>query len=396
MTMRNPNLRARRSGSRRRAYILIAVLGISTVAASVGIAYLEANSTSIPEAENRYYAMRAQYVAGSGVELAKRYLLNPPDSVPMGDYWRGASNIAIDATSDSTSISVNAHATQKNRFRIVSQGRSLSGSSTRGKKSVRAEVIVPPTEVWNLPFGLLAKSTITIPSRARVVGNLHGNGAVTGLGYCNGAVSACGTALWLLGSGPPTSVRSLAPAQSAPAITLSKYKSYSLRGKTYTAYVWDSNSMDASQAAALNAISMTSTNPGRIIAVRDGNFRFNSDANFNGTILVSGNLEFEPRVSVTAVVGFPGVVVTGDVVAQSNGSQLTVNGAAIVGGKLSDNNRSGARIGIRGSTVLTGSIEIQDSTSQVVLDWDPGRCWFYNFEQAATREPITVVRWTED
>lgn len=396
---RNITSSRREDSRRRRAYILIAVLGIATVAASVGVAYLEANSTSMPEADNRFYKMRAKYLAESGAELAKHYLLYPPTTVALGSYWTGGSNIAIDTTSDSTSVTVTPHATQKDRYKIVSGGiaKDFTGA-VRGKKSVTADVVVPPVNKWSFTQAMVAAGSVSVPSQVRISGDLHSNGSaaaplLTG-GYCNGTVSSSGTTLWL-GSGSPT-VKSLQPAISLPKALVSSYQTYKVRGKTYTAYAWASDKITAADATTLNAIDMSSTNPGRIIAVESGNFTLKNGAQINGTLLVDSRLEFEVNTQVTAETGFPALVVIGDIRSGAAAGSLTVTGPVIVGGDIQDNNNNNTAINVTGTTILRGGFDFKKSSSQLNISTNSDRNWFYDFESAATRQPITVVKWTED
>jgi len=74
----HPVAPAHRGCRTRRGYILIVVLGLTLLVTSLGIAFLEANSTAMPEAFNRLHAARAQYLAESGIHIASHYLIVPP------------------------------------------------------------------------------------------------------------------------------------------------------------------------------------------------------------------------------------------------------------------------------------------------------------------------------
>ena len=67
------NSSAKRFGGcapRRGAYILIVVLGLTAVVTTLGWAFLDAQSTVVPEAVNWVGAIRSQYLAESGIALA--------------------------------------------------------------------------------------------------------------------------------------------------------------------------------------------------------------------------------------------------------------------------------------------------------------------------------------
>lgn len=381
----------------RRAYVLILVLGLATVVSSLGIAYIEANSTAMPAASNRKFAARAQYLAESGVELAKHYLLYPPTTVAIDDYWRGGNNIAVDATSDFTSVAVAQHATIKDRFVISAAGvaKDVDGS-VKGKKAVRAEVLLPPGNIWDLRHALVGKSaTTSIPALVQINGNVHGNGALTGSGTCTGAVSACLTALWL-GGGPPTSVTSLAPAVALPAASTTYYNTYTLRGTSYSAYLFDANQMTSADTTALNAIDMTTTNPGRVIRTRTGDFRMRAGTVLNGTLLVVGKLEIDGAVQIVAHTGFPSIVCTGNIEATQANDTLTVTGPILCGGGILEQGKTRVNFTSNGAAVISDSLQITGTQSLFRFNWSTDRSWLYNFESAPTRQPITVLSWRED
>lgn len=374
------------------------ILGLATLVSTLGIAFIEANSTAMPSANNRKHATRAQYLAESGMELAKHYLLYPPTTVPFGDYWRGGNNIAVDATSDFTSVTVTRHASIKDRFMIDSRGvsRGFDGS-TKGKKAIKAEVLLPPGNIWDFRRALLGKSaTFSIPAGVVITGSVHGNGSLTGSGTCTGEVSACVTALWL-GGGPPTAVRSLAPAVAMPTASIAYYTNYSLNGKVYSAHVYDNSNMSAAEATALNAIDMTATNPGRVILAKSGNFTFRDGARLNGTLLVSGGrLELENNTQIVAQVGFPAVVCTGEMQMQADDNVVDITGPIICGDVISDRGRNRIRLTARGVTIVTNSPTMSGTASQMRFIWDADRSWLYNFETPPTRQPITVLSWREN
>ncbi len=382
---------------RRRAYILIAVLGLSVLVTTLGMTYIEANMMALPEAMNRLYGARVQYVAESGIELGKRFLLRPPTTVAVGDYWRGGNGLAIDATNDYANVRVTAHATMKQRFTIQSSGVAKNeNGEVKGKRMITAEVIVPPPPVWRFKEALLLKSAGILTAGVGISGSVHGNGDLTGLGSCNGDVSSSGVASWP-GTGPPRSVTSLAPAKSMPQAVGSYYMNYRLNGILYSAYLFDRNTMNVSDATAINALDMTKTNPGRMIVVRAGNFRLMANAQINGTLIVSsGNLEVESGTRIAAVVGFPALVVSGNIVVQNDNSNNVFVGSILCGGGIDFNGKSMVQVTVNGTGIMQRVSTLSDPTSRLQYNWDSNRSWFYDFETAPTREPITVLSQLEE
>lgn len=184
---------------RRKGYILLAVLGIAVIVTALGLSFVESHSTAMPESVNRYGAMRALYLAESGVAIGSHFLMYPPSTVNYGQYYTGANNVALDATSDYTNISVlrsdawTPAKTDLNLFRITATGVAHDpDGSVRGKRQVTAEVIVPEAGKWTIPYACFDRGTFTVPARTYIYGDLHANGAITGMlgSYCNGNVSS--------------------------------------------------------------------------------------------------------------------------------------------------------------------------------------------------------------
>jgi hypothetical protein len=402
-----PTARSRRP-RRRRAYILIVVLGYTAIATSLGLAFLDANSTVMPEAVNYKGTVRAQYLAGSGVSVAGHYLMYPPTTVAYNQYWPGANGIAIDATSDYFDVSVLRSdqwnplpaVPDPNTYRITATGVVHNpDSSIRAKRSVTAEVLVAPPRKWQIPYGYLATATTSIPQRVSIAGNIHSNGSLTGLGFCQGIVSAVASASWT-GTGPPAAVRSLQPAFSAPSASPAYYYSYTLRGKTYMAYTgFTANQMTQADADALNAIDMSATNPGRVIRLPPGDFQLDPAVQLNGTLLVtSGNLVIHSGGArrITAVQDFPALVISGNILIEDDDGAIDFAGSVLCGGRFTDNGRSRTAISVSGAAIFGASPAISTSDDTYVFSWNAARSTFWDFQTTPVKQPITVLSWKEN
>ena len=71
MAGRTTTFRKRTSHGPRRAYILLIVLAFSALASSLGMSFLEANSTVMPEAVNYQGTIRAESLASSFMRRRK-------------------------------------------------------------------------------------------------------------------------------------------------------------------------------------------------------------------------------------------------------------------------------------------------------------------------------------
>ncbi len=387
--------RQRRPVSGRRGYILVAVIGIAVLVTGLGLAFFEANSTAMPEASNRLYATRAQYLAESGVQLGIHFLMYPPAGTP-GEYWTGGTGIVIDDTSDFTDVMVAAVAGDPERFTVTAGGLAHDhDGQVRGRQVVQADVYVPYGRHWRIPYAVTGSPT-TVPARVAIYGDIHSNSLLTGLGWCQGNVSAVGTALWT-GSGPPASVTSLADPFTTPAINAALYLNYNVNGADYAAYSYAKNQLSQSDADLLNAVDMSATNPGRIVAPPVGNFTIQDAARLTGSLVVRGDLEIGgSNIEITAAPGFPALVVTGDIRFTANGADARIDGSVLCGGGLSDGLRPGISFRTVGAFIMNGEFNILALDGDYRFTWDQSRARFWNFENTADRKPVTLLSWKEN
>jgi hypothetical protein len=390
-----PDGRGRRS--RRRAYILIVVLGLMAVVTTLGWAFLDANSTVMAEGVNWTAAIRAQYLAESGAALGRHYLMYPPTTVACGGYWTGASNIAVDATSDYTNVSVVQSGTDPNLFTISAAGvaRNPDGSIS-GTHTVTTQVLRPSDGKWHFCQAYLGTANQSLPSSVRVNGDIHVNGQLTSWAWCQGRVSATTGITWL-GSGPAASLTSPAPAILLPTATPSRYTTYTLNGVTYNAYTYTKQDMGESDANTLNAQDWSTTNPGRII-YRLGELRLKANVNLNGTLVVAGNLRIDDKTDVvTAQPDFPALVVTGYIYFGGNDKVGTIIGSVLCAGGIWDDNRDRVKLNVTGTLVNGGGFSTSGIGDQFTVTWDAARSTFWDFQYGTgKREPMTVLSWKDN
>lgn len=390
--MKRPSTAPRRG---RRGFILIIVLGLTVVVTALGMSFMESNSTAMPEAMNRSASVRARYLAESGIALGMHYLMYPPTTVATGEYWKGGTGIAIDLTNDYTDVLVSQDATDESVFTITATGIAKDpDGSVRGKKSSAAEVIVPDDGKWHISYGLLG-TTMDIPATVAVQGDIHANGNLNGLGYCVGNVSASGVATWP-GTGPPASVTSGADLVARPPADPALYAAYNIRGDSYTAYAYSSKSIDSGQASSLNAIDMSATNPGRVIIAKQGNFELKQDGALTGTLIVEGDLKIRKNVVLTALPGYPALVVTGDILMADNDMVSGINGSVICGGAIDDGDKQNVSLKIMGACIAGNGFNFARTNGAYVLTWDQNMATFWDFQKSSEQSPITILSWKED
>ncbi|MFQ5422690.1 MAG: hypothetical protein ACE5F9_01790 [Phycisphaerae bacterium] len=383
--------------ARRPAYILIAVLGLAAVAATLGLSFINANSTVIPQAVNRYRGTRARYLAESGIAIARHYLVYPPATVAVGSFWTGAAGIAIDSTMDFTNVTIVQDAADSNQYIIAATGvaHDFDGVTVVGKHSITASVLLPAPPTWSIPYAYLATSTVAIPATAVIKGNIHSNASLFGQGTCQGNVSATGTATWF-GGGPPASVTSKVSAFNAPAVDPSAYANYRLNGHRYTAYNYTKTDMGDLDAAALDTVDMSATNPGRIIRVPAGAFKLKKNVQLTGTLLVSGDLLVDnSNVQLAAVDGFPALVVSGSIRSLKKDASLTVTGSVLCGGAIDDGGTI-VNLDVKGSLVCGMGFSTTGNNDVFVFQWSATRSQFLDVTNTVIPDPITLLSWKEN
>ena len=382
----------------RRAYILVFVLGVTTIVTGLALSYIGANGTVAQQAANRYAAVRAQYVAESGIALAEHYIHNPPSSVPSNGTYAGGTNIAIDDSLDTVDIVVTPM-TPANHYSILATAvvRNDSGTEILAKKTLQCEAVIPPEPKWKIAQGLLLTGSATVSAGVTINGNVHANGNLIGLGKSTGAVTATGTALWT-GGGPPTSVQSLRPTVSAPPTTSSLYSAYKVNHTAYSAYTgFGSSDLKVGDGPALTAAANASgNNPGRVVLLPVMDIKIKSDFVFMGTLVVRGKVEIDgDRITLQSVANYPALVVTGDILCSRDNSTVNVTGSVICGGTISDNGKNNNTLRINGAAIAQGMTRTGSNTAFIV-DWNSTTSTFWDFGRTANPQPYTRLKWIEN
>lgn len=390
------SLRNRRRS--RGGFVLVIVLGFAVVSFSIGTAYLEAHSSIVPEAENLLASSRATYLAGSGVDIACQYLLYPPDSVADGAYWTGGERINVDGSNDYVYIRVKQDTTFSRLFQIDAFGVAHdTDGDLRGKRGVRAHVLVRPEALISIPYALLADKDLDAGSDVTVLGDMHSNDDLIFRGTCEANVSAKKAIYWLTFS-TPSSFTPFAPKVDAPKAQLDDYVQYTVDGATCNAYIYGSNNMTTTDAAALNSVlDADADNPGRIVVVPTGNLRISDGVVLNGTLVIDGNLGLDNGGSrtIVAVPNYPAIVCSGNIRARDDGAEIYVTGTVLCD-QITTATKNDVVISITGAVVTEGANGIDTSSSSnptIALKWDDVYSTYYDLSQAGL--PITLIDWSD-
>ena len=389
----------KRKRAPQRGYVLVVVLGMSVVTLSVGMAYLEAHSSVLPEAVNRVTGSRAKYLAGSGVELAARYLTFAPDSVKDGDYWRGANGLRIDGSNDYMDVAVTEDATMPGVFTVQAVGiaHDMDGRP-RGKASVSARILKPRDLKWRIPFALLSDHDLTVIGQATITGKTHANGRIRNSGRLTDTVSATGSISWLALLIPKPELLPNFESFSAPRASMSMYENYVINETAYSAVRHDPSAFTQAHANAYNSVDMSATNIGRIIRIRGG-ADIQTPVTVYGTLLVDGDLRIKGSGTLTVhpEPGFPALVVKDDIRLDDNRASLVANGS-VIARRIDLRGKSQVSVVIRGAVITDSDDAFKDPPllgGSVEVEWDEEKATFWNLERTADPDPVTILEWTE-
>src|SRR5262249_35555765 len=163
------------------------------------------------------------------------YLLNPPTGTSPCSYWTGTggSSISIDGSSNGCSISVVRSSSDGRIFTVTSMGSVYDGMGTlRAKRTVTADLVMPPPNIWCTQKAFLATVTQAFPAYLSFLGDVHVNGNITSLAWSQSIVGATGSVQWGSSTtyGPPSSVLTSQPARFVPPINVNDYSSYAVDG----------------------------------------------------------------------------------------------------------------------------------------------------------------------
>jgi len=398
---RSSTARRRAGAQRRPGYVLVVVLGLSVVAFSTGVAFIESQGTVLPEAVNRMAAVRARYMAESGVELAIHYLMYPPNSVATGDYWQGAVQQRVDSTEDFFTVIVQKDESVEGQYTIRCKGVALYyDGEVRGAHSIRATVLVPPSGTITVDQALLAGDRIALDTSVFIVGDVHVNEFLWSFGYVSGHVSATQSVIWSNPS-PPASITENAPTVVLPTLDPTNYLAYWVKGSEYQALVYPDKTITPANAAIINsALDAQTNNPGRVVyCTETGKLEVEPGVSINGTLAGEFNLEFidAGNRAVVPEDGFPAVATTGHIHAEDDGTVVNLGGM-VFGEMIEFHNKDNVRMGINGPLIITDSDGLKNmSGASAVLSvgWSEAKATIYD-PAAGDRRPITILSWEEN
>jgi hypothetical protein len=345
------------------------------VACVLGYAMLASSSIQAQLNQNVVESSQADYLAESGVQIARYYLENPAaapslaTSAWMESYWPGQSNMQLwPGATERVTVTVTPVARRK--FQINSTATGVVGGSARS-----AGATVELTTEYRTGNTFAANGSFAMPVTMSITGNVRVDGNLTGLvsALLNGVVQALNGTAFSGGSTPPTYPVRAAPAYEAlvmPDQMNTKMPSNSTRAM----YTWNGSTYYADQLPTSYTGTLTTANSGtNPLNVWYSNRAVTlTNLNLTGTLVMrTGTLNLRGTCTIKpAATGMPALIVKDDVSFYSlSTTTLKVDGLTWVGGAIGMSGATNplAKLEVNGALLMAGSTPAFNSWSGLII-----------------------------
>jgi hypothetical protein len=305
----------------------------------VGLAAITAATSSSLSGSNFVDYVTALQGAQSGVEVARRYLDHPWEAgLAWSQTWPGTGSYSVmPAPSDSpaalrdvyycVTVTASANSAGTPVYLVTSTGRALApgGDPTGDSGATRTVTAVFLQPAISLPNLVTSASGLYLPANATIHGSVFcDQNAIVAAGAtvqnnlaAVGSITAFGTVSGL--STPSSS------ALFIPPVTCDQYSpTYSFSGLTNTAVLLAGSLLTGAPPLGMP------NNPDNLF-YSTADFTLSNAAITGGGFVTSGNLTLSGTVAITAALGFPALVVGGDLLVNRNATLTTVGPIAVAG-----------------------------------------------------------------
>ncbi len=328
-------MNARYKNTTRDGAALLVVLFIIMVITVLSLGFLSRSDVELACGENMILRTQIDYLAESGLEHARGLILNPQDI--SSEYWTGATGEQLVAGSaDYYDIAVIRDDTDSNdrcNYIIDCNSYRLKDGERIGFSSIRARLRLDPC------IALWTGTDTAISNGVTINGDVFCNGTLLNRGLVHGDVFAnalSGNIDDVDGQNMPVDDLSLL----RPRVTVADFTSH------YSTQTISSNS--------LNGQTFGPYDPVRV-CYRSGSLVLAGNVQIDGMLIVDGNLAIQGNQNIiTAAKNLPALLVTGDLIIEA-GSELEVNGLAVVDGDMQVNADS-AGVGVLGGLFIQGTL----------------------------------------
>ncbi len=290
------------NSNEKRGAALLVVLFIVMAITILSLGFLSQSDVELACGRNMVLRTQMDYLAESGVEHGKGFILNPQD---VSENWSGCTGQQLVAGNDYYDIKVARDNSEPNdycNYIIDCNAYRLKSGERTGFSSRTAKVRLDPCiGLWS------GTNTVFWPGIA-IKADVFCNGVLKGADVIYGDVFAGSFSGTKTGRQYTTSELSLA----WPAITIADFVSnYSVQ--------------------TISSGSISGNFDGNYL--RTGNLELAGNVQINGMLLVEGNLTVSGTANIIAGKNLPALYVTGDLLIQDSVS-LTIEGLAAVNGRV--------------------------------------------------------------
>ncbi len=359
---------------------MMMVLGAVALAAVLGLAMLASASLQLVAAHNASASLQADALAESGIDLACYYLIKPWNAPPFsGDYWAGATNLALGSgTGGSFDVSV-AFASQDANghlfYTITSTGK--AADSNGGTIARTRTCTIQLTPGFRVNHGAAFRANdVTIPAGSELNCAVQGHGKITNKGIMDQDVW---TPTWVNQGtfrGAAHAIQA-ADANDVPvASNLRDYTTYTYNGQSYNARALTQNTL-----APGTVLQPTADNPAGIFTYQ-GQLTITQGVTIKGTLIVSDRLTINNGGNtITPQPGFPAAILQNNAcLAHSTIAtpQVTFNGLVWVHGQLNSTTSGlltliqNGSFNVNGALLMddAGQIQWSNSKGKVYVTWN--------------------------
>ncbi|MDO8303051.1 MAG: hypothetical protein Q7T18_07410, partial [Sedimentisphaerales bacterium] len=305
----------KKQNTRHGAALLIVLFIVMTITV-LSLGFMSRCDTELACGQNMLLHTQIDSLAYSGLEQAKGFLLYPQDvTTDSAGYWQGKSGLQlVTPGNDYYDVTVAMHTaadtdpTYRCTYDVNCEAYQLKSGTKVARSSVRGELRFDSCIAYR------TETSVSIPSRMTINGDVYCNGNLLNLGGINGDVFASA----LSGSASGQTKALSETTVSWPNVTVADFISQ--------------YSVQAFPASA-SGVQYGPYTPIKV-CYRNGTVTLGSGVTIEGMLVVQGDLKVSGTGNIiTAGKNLPALRVTGDVIIQDN-AELTVHGLAVVGNRV--------------------------------------------------------------
>ncbi len=331
-------MKARRNNVHRCGAALLVVLFIIMAITVLSLGFLSRSDVELACGRNMVLRTQMDYLAESGLEHARGLILQPQDIA--AEYWTGAAGQQLAAgSSDFYDVSVardDSDPSDRCNYIIDCNSYRIRAGQEIGRSRLSAELRLDPC------IALWSGNSTTIWSGVTINGDVYCGGTLTNKGVIEGDVFAGGLSGTVSGHYKTAGELSLL----WPRVTVADFTSH---------YPTQTISPGSLSNQVLGPYS-----PVRVCYC-GGHLVLAGNVQIEGMLLVEGDLTIQGNDNIiTAAKNLPALLVTGNLIVEAGG-RLSVNGLAVVDGKMQ------VSASAPGVTVL-GGLFVQDVITEMTAD----------------------------